>query len=195
MHTNHLLCVFSSCPLPFLTTQLLFHITHPWPHLSDPSSACCWPPHHQAIQSSSAKTLEGFATCTRFGWLPSPHGLSFMLCVSQRQEDAGYSHISNPSTVNWNCRLEAVALKTGTHVVLSYISGPTSFRVKAPATFSICDSCPCPLISPMLSHFHHQCPSQTRLPKHLLQTPLKSTCLPTGVGREGRQERDFKKSK
>lgn len=100
--------------------------------------------------------------------------------------------MSVPSTGNWKHKLEAVALKAGTPVVLTYTPGFTSSWGKAPTTFLIHDSCPSPLISPMLSHFHHQHPSQTTLPKHLLQTPLKRTCLAIGVW--GREMRDFREN-
>lgn len=109
-----------------------------------------------------------------------------MLCGAQRREDTAYSHTQNPSSVNCKCKLEATALNTGTHVVPAFISGLTTFRVKHPTTYSLCDSCPSPLIPPSLSHFH--CPSKNRLPKHLLKSTLKSTYLPIVVGWRDRKE-------
>lgn len=173
---GHIQIIYSVCFLTAhsLSIQLLFHTTRPCPYPSDPSSAWSWSLPLWAIQSSSAKTHKRFATSSRFVGSFCPTG-SALHSVSQQQEDTGYSHTSTPSTVNWKCKLEAIVLNTGMHVTLTYVP---------PTTLFIHDFCPSPLISPMLSHFHHQCPSQTRLRKHHLQS-LSKIHLSAYGGREG----------
>lgn len=59
-------------------------------------------PSHSIQLSQTSQ--ERFAPCrhlTGFGWVPVSHGLSFVLCGVQRQEDTAYSHIRNPSPASF----------------------------------------------------------------------------------------------
>lgn len=147
MHTKHQLPTFSTCLSPSLPQNL----SPTWP-IHIPISPALPPygcdlhpaqPRRGLLPPGTSQHLAG----------PCISGLSF--CSVECKARGNRAHTQNPSTVNWKCKLEAIALSSGTHVVLAFISGLTTLWVKHPVAFSLCDYCPLPLISPKFSHFHH----------------------------------------
>lgn len=162
-------------PLPFPTPKPLSHMTYPYSHQSSPPSVWLWlhpvQPSRGLLPPGTSQHLAG----------PYISGLSF--CSVECKARGNRAHRQNPSTVNWKCKLEAIALSTGTHVVLAFISGlpPSELNILSPSPSVTLVPCLWFLPSYLIFTIN---PSKNRLPKNLLRTPLKSTYYSSRVGSE-----------